>query len=132
MLIPRVAFKNCALLTKCLTHINDEHVDSGNNLDIIMSMYNLIKYSDNFPDTSGSLWKFKRDDKILTMETLLMLLPIIQYFKYKSSFFKQLTVSDNGVFKDSCSTKIFEKFLEMFYGMLKNNSQVCTVLEKSK
>ena len=34
----RVAFNNCAPFTKCITHINDEHVDGANNLDIIMPM----------------------------------------------------------------------------------------------
>ena len=29
-----------------------------------MPMYNLIEYSDNYPDTSGSLWNFKRDEII--------------------------------------------------------------------
>ena len=56
----RVVFKNCAPFTKCITHINDEHVDNINNFDIIMAMYNLIEYSDNYSDTSGSLWQFKR------------------------------------------------------------------------
>ena len=28
----RVAFKNCAPFTKCITHINDEHVDNADNL----------------------------------------------------------------------------------------------------
>ena len=38
-----------------------------------MPMYNLIEYSDNYSDTSGSLWQFKRgesymnDKKILSM-----------------------------------------------------------------
>ena len=27
-----------------------------------MTMYNLIKYSDNYSDTSGSSWHFKRDE----------------------------------------------------------------------
>ena len=27
-----------------------------------MPMYNFIKYSDNYSDTSGSLWQFKRDE----------------------------------------------------------------------
>ena len=27
-------------------------------------MYNLIDYSDNYSDTSGSLWQFKRDEMI--------------------------------------------------------------------
>ena len=46
------------------THINDEHVDSADNLDIVMPMYNLIEYSDNYSDTSGSLWQFKEMNKI--------------------------------------------------------------------
>ena len=56
----RVAFKNCVPFTKCITHINDEHVDNADSLDIIMSMYNLIEYSDNYSDSSGNLWQFKR------------------------------------------------------------------------
>ena len=51
----KVVFKNFALFTKCITHINDEHVGNADNLDIIMSMYSLIEYSDNYSDTSGSL-----------------------------------------------------------------------------
>ena len=42
-----VAFKNCAPFTRCATHINDEHVEAAENLDIIIPMYNLIEYSDN-------------------------------------------------------------------------------------
>ena len=56
------AFKNCAPFTKWVTHINDEHVDNAENLDVVMPMYNLIEYSDNYSDTSGSLWQFKRDE----------------------------------------------------------------------
>ena len=57
-----VAFKNCSSFTRCVTHINDEHVETSENLDIIMPMYNLIEYSDNYPDSSGSLYQFKRDE----------------------------------------------------------------------
>ena len=28
------AFKNCALFTRCVTHINDEHFDTAENLHI--------------------------------------------------------------------------------------------------
>ena len=51
----RVAFKDCALFTKCITHIKDEHINSADNLDIVMPMYNLIEYSSNYSDTWGSL-----------------------------------------------------------------------------
>ena len=44
----RVAFKNCAPFTKCITHINDEHVDGADNLDIIMPMYNKVQLFRHF------------------------------------------------------------------------------------
>ena len=60
------AFKKHAPFTKCVTHINDEHIDTAESLDITMPMYNLIEYSDNYSDTSGSLWQFKRGESPLT------------------------------------------------------------------
>ena len=51
-----VAFKNCASFTKCVTDINNEHVDNADNLAIVMPMYNLIEYSNIYSDTSGRLW----------------------------------------------------------------------------
>ena len=57
----RVALKDSAPLTNRITHINDEHFDRTENLDIIMPLYNFMKYSDDYSDTSGSLWRFKRD-----------------------------------------------------------------------
>ena len=33
------------------------------NINIAMSMYNLIEYSDNYSDISGSLWQFKGDEQ---------------------------------------------------------------------
>ena len=57
-----VAFENCAPFTRCAPHINDEHVETAENLNIIMPRYNLIEYSDNYADSSGSLYQFKRDE----------------------------------------------------------------------
>ena len=62
----KVAFKDCAPFAKCITHVNDEHVDTTDNIDIVMPMYNLTEYSDNYSDTSGSLWQFKRDESPVT------------------------------------------------------------------
>ena len=57
-----VAFKNCAPFRRCITHINDEYVETAENLGIILSMYNLLEYSDNYEKSSGSLYQFKRDE----------------------------------------------------------------------
>ena len=58
----RLALKNCTPFTKCNLEINDEHVDTAENLDIIMPMYNLIEYSDNYQDSSATLYQYKRDE----------------------------------------------------------------------
>ena len=50
-----VLFKSCAPFIRDVTHINDEYIDTADNLDITMPMYNLIEYTDNYSDTSGSL-----------------------------------------------------------------------------
>ena len=55
------SFKNCSTFTRCVTHINDENVETADNLDIVMNLYNLIEYSDNYADTSECLWQYKRD-----------------------------------------------------------------------
>ena len=58
----RLALKNCAPFTKCNLEINDEHVDTAENLDIVMPMYNLIEYSDNYQESSATLCQYKRDE----------------------------------------------------------------------
>ena len=48
----------------CGKEINDTFVDYVNFINMTMGMYNLIEYSNNYSDTSGSLWDFKRDDVV--------------------------------------------------------------------
>ena len=50
----QVVFKNCAPFEKCSTEIDGTLVDEANFINITMLMYNLIEYSDNYSDTSGS------------------------------------------------------------------------------
>ena len=92
----KVAFKNCAPFTKCVTHIKDEHVDNAVNLGIVMPMYNLIEYGDNYSDTSGSLWEFKKNEKGMNNRN-----PIDTNADNSSSnCFRALTAADNRVFKN--------------------------------
>ena len=57
-----VAFKNCAPFTSCKSDINNAEIDYCQDIDIVTPMYNLIKYSDNYAKTSGSLWQYYRDE----------------------------------------------------------------------
>ena len=57
-----VAFKNGAPFRTCDVTINNEHVEKAEDLDIVMPIYNLLEYSDNYQDSTGTLYQFKRDE----------------------------------------------------------------------
>ena len=57
-----LAFTNCTPFTNCISEINNTQVGNAKDIDILMPMYNLIEYSDNYAKTSGSLWQYFRDD----------------------------------------------------------------------
>ena len=71
-------------------------------------MYNLIEYSDNYSDTSGSLWNFKRDEIINNADVTND--DNAPSFKYKANLIGN-TVA-NGVNKkrcrNRCTIKIFK------------------------
>ena len=58
-----VAFKNCAPFCTCDITINDKHIEKAEDLDIVMPMYNLLEYSDDYQNSTGSLFQFKRDER---------------------------------------------------------------------
>ena len=41
-------FKNCAPFTDCISEMNNIKIDNAKNIDVAMSMYNSIDYSDNY------------------------------------------------------------------------------------
>ena len=45
-----------------MNRIKNTNIDTAQDIDIVMPMYNVIKYSDNYSKTSGSLWKYYKDD----------------------------------------------------------------------
>ena len=93
-----VALKNCAPFTRCVTHINDEHVETTENLDIIMTMCNLLEYSDNYASSSGSLYQFKKDESSMNDHNnpLNITLNNLSSFKYKASVLGKATDSDGN------------------------------------
>ena len=57
----RVIFKNCAPFTNGISEINNTQIDNAKDINIVMPMYNLIEYSDNYAKTAGSLWQYCKD-----------------------------------------------------------------------
>ena len=54
----KVIFKNSASFTNCMSKINNAQKDNAEYINIVMPMYNLIEYSDNYSKISGSLWQY--------------------------------------------------------------------------
>ena len=106
-----VIFKNCSPFTKCISRINNTEIDNAQDIDIVMPMYNLIEYSDNYSKTSGSLWQYWKDepsDNLANSESFKSKVKItrntpadgnkkdveiIVPLKYLSQFFKTLETS---------------------------------------
>ena len=57
-----VAFKNNAPFINCISKINGVKIDNAEDLDAVMSMYNLLEYSKNYRKTAGGLWNYYRDE----------------------------------------------------------------------
>ena len=102
----KLALKNCAPFTKCNLESNDKHVDTAGNLDIAMPMYNLIEYSDNYQDSSATLYdltantssSFKYKIKLLGNPDVdnniaRLNVKIVVPLKYLSNFFRSLEMS---------------------------------------
>ena len=110
----RLALKNCAPFTKCNLEINDEHVDTAENLDITMPMYNLIEYSDNYQDSSATLYHYKRDEPPEDDAVANLTADHSSSFKYKVSLLGD-PVLDGNITKRSVKVVVPLKYLSNFF-----------------
>ena len=111
-----IAFKNCAPFCTCKTVINDVYIDEANHIHIVMTMYNLIEYSDNYSDTLGSLWQFKIDE--VPANNADFTINNSQSFKHKAALVGKTANDNNGnsFVKDTkivVPSKLFEQPLEI-------------------
>ena len=60
--LTQVTFKNCATFTKCITKIDGTTTDYPEDLYLVIPMCNLIEYSSNYFETTGSLWFYSKDE----------------------------------------------------------------------
>ena len=67
-----VVLKNCAPFPDCISELNNTQIDNIKDLDVVVQMYSLIEYGDNYLKTSWSLWQYYRDnpnDNIINSES---------------------------------------------------------------
>ena len=58
----KLIFKNNAPFINRISKINGVKIDNAEDLDVVMTMYNLLEYSKNYRKTTGSLWNYYRDE----------------------------------------------------------------------
>ena len=112
-LLFKLAFKNCAPFKDCRTKIYETFADYADFINIAMPMYNLIEYSDNYSDSSGSLWSFKRDDRANNANVTND--DNAPSFKYKASIIGN--TEDNGK-KNGVKIAVPLKYLSNFWRSL--------------
>ena len=108
-----VAFKNCAPFRTCRTEVN-VFVDEAIYIYIAMHMYNLIEYSDNYSDTSGSLWQLKRDEIDDNAEVTVNL----SSFKYESDLIGNLEADGKDERVNNTKIALPLKYLNNFWRSL--------------
>ena len=113
----RLTLKNCAPFTKCNLEIKDEHIDTAENLDILMPMYNLIEYSDNYQDSLATLYQYKRDEPPEVNAIDDLTIDNSNSFKYKVSLLGNPLVADN-IAKRSVKVVVPLKYLSNFFRSL--------------
>ena len=82
----KVIFKNCAPFTDYIREINNKEIYHAKDIDVVMAIYNLIEYSDNYLKASGNLWQYYTDESLINNNAVIIDVPDDSdnaSFKYK-------------------------------------------------
>ena len=87
----KIEIKNFNPFTRSATHLNVKHIETAENLDLVMNLYNMIEYSDNFSDSTASMYNYKRPEQALDDAGIVTdLSDTSTSFKYQSSLLKDI------------------------------------------
>ena len=94
----KFCFKNCSPFTRSVVYLNDMHIETAENLHLVMNHYNLIECSDDYQDFVGSLYIFKRNEQPLNAAGNIIDVTTdnSSSFKYKLDLLTGLTTEDGG------------------------------------
>ena len=57
-----IIVENCIPFVDWISEANNIQVEDAKDIDVVMPMYNIIEYSDNYSKTTGSLWSYYSDE----------------------------------------------------------------------
>ena len=58
----KLTLKNNGTFRSSISKINNTFIDNAEELDIVMTIYNLLEYSNSYSMASGSLWRYYRNE----------------------------------------------------------------------
>ena len=125
----QVAFKNCAPLFKCLTKIDETTAYDADDLDLVMPMYNLIEYSSNYSEATGSLWFYSKDEAS-NFNNNIANTDNFKSFKYKAKFLGNTEAqADNGAngIRKYATIAVLLEYLRNFWRSLEMPSINCKI-----
>ena len=123
----KLVFKNDASFINCITKINGIKIDTAEDLDVVMPMYNLLEYSKNYKKTTGSLWNYYRDEPNSSTDNDNITHSILnsKSFDYKVNFIGSVT--KNNLTKNDVKIVIPLKHLSNFWKNLDIPLIICEV-----
>ena len=110
----KLVFNNAPFIN-CISKINGVKIDNAQDLDVVMSMYNLLEYSKNYRKTTGSLWNYYRDEPNSSTDNNNITHSILnsKSFDYKANFISSVT--NNNLIKNDVKIVIPLKHLSNFW-----------------
>ena len=114
----KLVFKNNASFINCISKINGVKTDNAEDLDLVMSMYNLLECSKNYRQATGSLWNYYRDEPNSDTNDNEIKYSIInsKSFDYKANFIGSM--SHNNLTKNYVNIVVPLKYLSNFWRSL--------------
>ena len=116
----KLAFKNNAPFFSCISKIKNALIDNAEDLDLVMSMYNLIEYSKNYRKTTGRLCNYYRDETNSGLggddNNINYSIKNSKFFDYERSITGNL--GDNNRTKDDVKILVSLKYLSNFWRKL--------------
>ena len=112
----KLVFINNAPFINCVSKINDVKIDNAEDLDVVMSMHNLLEYSKKYKKTTGSLWNYYRDQPSSTIGANNITHSILnsKSFDYKASFMEN-GVTHHNLTKSDVKVVVPLKHLSNFW-----------------
>ena len=117
----KLAFKNNAPFISCVSKVNNTLIHDTENLDVVIPLYNLVKYSKNYRKITGSLWNYYRDEPNSgfnnnNRDRINYSIKDSDSFNYKTSITGQLENDDEE--KEDIKIAVLLKYLSNFWKTL--------------